>query len=1354
MTTSQLPESVVSALERTARTVRKEETALTLWQAAVGMCAFFGLVVLVEHWVLPGGIPRSLRVVLDFLFLGACAFTFCRRILPFLRWKLNPFYLATVIEKARPDLKNGLLNLLFLKKAPPTPAGHFATEAVAARLVGLADVPYFPAGRLRRWKWAATGAFLFLVLYAIFSPKSTLWSVARVLFPWANISVPTRVQIDAVQPGDCTLYQGETLAISARFRRLREGETPVLFYSSDDKKYVNAPVSLAPDPEKKGVWAASVSDVQQNLTWRLEAGDARTETFRLAVLPPLRVTIESLRLAPPAYTRLPVVTQTAGDLQAVAGTRIDLRVRTSEPAREVVLKLDGKTAVKFRPVVEKGRASETRFIASLGSVKASPSRGGGDAVAGGVSSKRSESLPLPTNPPVSLREPAPLEGGPLNGEPLREPAPPLNASPSRGGGDAVAGGVSSKRSESLPLPTNPPVSLREPAPLGGGPLNGEPLREPAPLGGGPLNVGVYEASFHFQNRAGRSNKPLKYRWEILPDGGPEVRILEGPENDSVLGESEETTVKISASDPDFGLRAVAFRAEWNGKPLAIPPLLNLPRDRAGLRTPFEAEFVFLPSEWGLKAGDEILWWAEAADSREPDGNRAGTKKRRLKIVGEAEENAETADGSDGSEDSETDPKEGAEEDSPFPVSAEMPGQEDAKAQGKTLEGEEAGEQNSGENGEQSGEQSDSGDGEKGSGGDQSDSGDGEKESSEEAQKNGSGDGSGQNSGQSSGEGSDENSDGSKEGASEGAEGSENGGAESGSSPKTAADGYDPLSENEAQEAGEKPDDQAGEESGEQSGEESGDQPGGNSGQQSGEKSGEKSQQKSGGKRQEKGQNSGLEQETDAEEGEELEKRGENGKKTGPDSQSGAKTESKAPEDATSAQSGLQNGSDSRQDLPAPVKEKEKSDGSGLRDSNSKRPGRDKMEDDSDETGEPNPENTRLAEKDELEEGSKPDPVSNPGEAMEEILKHRQNELEKAGKLPPNPDSPGGKDGDSQAPPPQTDAQAEMGKDPKELKKNESNPEASQGGSEKKDEKKSGQSSPQNGNQQGNAGDRKSKNEIKPDNSAEAGGNAGENKGGNRQGAEEQSNQQGLGRDGSNTPNESGNPAGSGGEGPQGERGGNSALADHPTGSADPNQREGNGSDSQKGERESQAYGSGQSTEQSEHATASGGSGIGSEMRAPMGEESSATPSAKEDAVNVEFARQQTVLALDHLRDALDRDDDSLLEYLGWTREEARQFLKEWEKLNQDLTKPGLSEEEFRERQDAFRSLGITPRSIQYKNRTQKETVRPSVRGGRKVEAPEAWREQFEAYSRGVGEGDSVGGRPGHPVQGRHTNWVK
>lgn len=1251
MTNSNLPESVRLALERTARTVRKEEILLTLCQAVVGTCVFFGLVVLVEHWVIPSGIPSVLRFLLDFLFWGACIWLFCRRIMPFLIWKLNPFYLASVIEKARPDLKNGLLNLLYLKKAPPTPAGNLAAQAVSKQITGTEEVPYFPAQQIRWWKWGAAAAVVLCVFYSVLSPKSALRSVARTLFPWANISVPTRVRIDAVQPGNFTLYQGETLEVSARFRRLKENETPVLFYSSEDKKFVNAPVSMSADPEKPGFWSVQIPDAQQNLTWRLEAGDARSETFQLTVLPPLRVTIESLRLTPPKYTGLPTVTQTAGDVQAVTGTRIDLVVRTSEPAREVTLKLDGKPAVKFTPLEEKGRTSQTRFRAEFHETYVPGSR---------------------------------------------------------------------------------------------------------------------VASVHFENQAGRANEPLKYRWEILPDAGPEVRILEGPKDLASLDQTEETTVKISASDPDFGLRAVAFRAEWNGKPLAIPPLLNLPRDRAGLRTPFEADFVFRPSEWNLKAGDEIVWWAEAADTQEPAGNRSRTGKRRLRIVGETPEKKDSSDdsnsleapgfrddsGPDGQEKTPPD-AENDEEKSPFPVSAEMPNQEDVRAQGENLEGEETPESS-----DENAGQTDTRDGEKTSSGEKSGRSEGEKDESKEGQENGQSSGSGDGESQGSGE------------------------SKGDSSPKTAEDGYDPLSESEARddetgEAGENPgesEQDEGENSGEKSGENSGDsgqnsdesgEESGDSGEKSGESgeksgqsgeadeqnapkegdsssskrpgdqsktaSGQKSPEKGNGKRQEKGPKSDLDQETDAESGEEMEERGENGKKTGPESKNGAKSESEAPEDVTSAQSGLQNGSDSRQDLPAPVKEKEKSDGSGLQDSNSQRPNRDKMEDDSDETGEPNAENTHLAGKDEME-GSKPDPVSNPGEAMEEILKHRQQEMQKTGNLPPNPDSPSSKKGDSQAPPPESDAQAQMGKEQKELKKNESNPEANQGGGENKKEKKSGQSSPQDGSQQGNAGDQKSKTGIKPDNSAESNGSAGKNKGGNRQGSQEQSDQQGLGRDGSNTPNESGNPVGSGGEGPEGERGGNSALADHPTGSADPNQTQGNGSDSKKGGRESQSYGSGQSIEQEEHATTSGGSGLGSEMRTPMGEESSAMPSAREDEVNVEFARQQTVLALDHLRDALDRDDDSLLEYLGWTREEARQFLKEWEKLNQDLTDPRLSEQQIRERQDAFRSLGITPRTIQYKDRTEKETFRPNARGGRKVEAPEAWREHFEAYSRGVGEG--------------------
>jgi len=110
------------------------------------------------------------------------------------------------------------------------------------------------------------------------------------------------------------------------------------------------------------------------------------------------------------------------------------------------------------------------------------------------------------------------------------------------------------------------------------------------------------------------------------------------------------------------------------------------------------------------------------------------------------------------------------------------------------------------------------------------------------------------------------------------------------------------------------------------------------------------------------------------------------------------------------------------------------------------------------------------------------------------------------------------------------------------------------------------------------------------------------------------------------------------------------------------------------------------------------------------------------------------LALEHLRDALDRGDDSLLEYLGWTREEAREFLEEWEKLNADLDRPGASEEERRRSENAFRNLGLVPQSFRYENGTETEKQRPAVRGGRRVEAPTQWREHFDAFSRGVGNG--------------------
>ena len=68
--------------------------------------------------------------------------------------------------------------------------------------------------------------------------------------------------------------------------------------------------------------------------------------------------------------------------------------------------------------------------------------------------------------------------------------------------------------------------------------------------------------------------------------------------------------------------------------------------------------------------------------------------------------------------------------------------------------------------------------------------------------------------------------------------------------------------------------------------------------------------------------------------------------------------------------------------------------------------------------------------------------------------------------------------------------------------------------------------------------------------------------------------------------------------------------------------------------------------------------------------------AAEEA-NLDYARRQTDLALEHLRDQVAKDRTELLDRLGWTKDDAQRFLDRWEQMKQAAAKQGAAGEAAR-----------------------------------------------------------------------------
>ena len=138
------------------------------------------------------------------------------------------------------------------------------------------------------------------------------------------------------------------------------------------------------------------------------------------------------------------------------------------------------------------------------------------------------------------------------------------------------------------------------------------------------------------------------------------------------------------------------------------------------------------------------------------------------------------------------------------------------------------------------------------------------------------------------------------------------------------------------------------------------------------------------------------------------------------------------------------------------------------------------------------------------------------------------------------------------------------------------------------------------------------------------------------------------------------------------------------------------------------------------------------------------PSAADEA-NLDYARKQTELALEHLEDQLAKDKPDLLERLGWTRQQAQHFIDRWQQLRQAADeKSPRGEAAKKQLDDALKSLGLRPGTTYLKHGGTKtdqlqdlrrfRPLRPSARLGRTIPRIHPRRSQSRQGGSGWGTG--------------------
>ena len=124
-------------------------------------------------------------------FVVGAAYYFALAILPALVRRVNPVYAAQTIERAKPSLKNSLINFLLFRRqreeVPQLVYNALEEQAAAGLVHGPVETAVDRTQVIHRG-YLLVGLAAMFALYFVVSPKNPLLTIERVMLPWSDVA--------------------------------------------------------------------------------------------------------------------------------------------------------------------------------------------------------------------------------------------------------------------------------------------------------------------------------------------------------------------------------------------------------------------------------------------------------------------------------------------------------------------------------------------------------------------------------------------------------------------------------------------------------------------------------------------------------------------------------------------------------------------------------------------------------------------------------------------------------------------------------------------------------------------------------------------------------------------------------------------------------------------------------------------------------------------------------------------------------------------------------------------------------------------------------------------------------------
>jgi len=308
----------------------------------------------------PAGLRWVLLIATALLWIAAIAWFLVRNAAR----RLNPAQSARLVEQAMPQTRNNLINSILLSRDRSQVSPELVQQAIheATRETRRVDLnESISMTKLQRWGIAAAVGAVLLAGFGTFQ-GGPLTRGLMAMVPGSYVPLIGNIELLELQPGDKTIFAGETVTVFARIQNDQARDLSAMLVIDG----VENPRTMVANTSRT-VFTCSLPAVEETFRYKVRIGSSgwprEKEYYTVRVVKRVEVEGVDIRYDYPAYTGLKSrpVRNAEGSIEAPVNSRVTITLRLSAAVPTAILDIRDAAPEPMKQSAD-GKSFTTSFL--------------------------------------------------------------------------------------------------------------------------------------------------------------------------------------------------------------------------------------------------------------------------------------------------------------------------------------------------------------------------------------------------------------------------------------------------------------------------------------------------------------------------------------------------------------------------------------------------------------------------------------------------------------------------------------------------------------------------------------------------------------------------------------------------------------------------------------------------------------------------------------------------------------------------------------------------------------------------------------------------------------------------------